>query len=63
MSEIKPVFGSFIEVFAKVTESVTGNQANDTGTVRITDTPEQLTFSPSMPYVFKPGLMYNIIVS
>ena len=63
MSDIVPVFGTSIEVFAKVTETVTGNHANDTGTVEIYDTPELLTFSPSMPYVFKPGLKYNIIVS
>lgn len=63
MSEIVPKLGTYIEVIAKVTESITGISANDTGNVQIYDTPEKLTFSSSMSSHFKPGLDYPIIVS
>lgn len=63
MSEIVPKLGTYIEVIAKVTESITGISANDTGYVQIYDTPDKLTFSSSMSSNFKPGLDYPIIVS
>ncbi|XP_052103778.1 CD109 antigen-like [Mytilus californianus] len=62
MSEIVPKLGTYIEVIAKVTEAITGISANDTGNVRIYDTPEKLAFSSSMSSVFKPGLDYTIIL-
>ncbi|XP_063430935.1 CD109 antigen-like [Mytilus trossulus] len=62
MSEIVPKLGTYIEVIAKVTESITGISANDTGNVQIYDTPEKLTFSSSMSSNFKPGLDYTIIL-
>ncbi|XP_052071276.1 CD109 antigen-like [Mytilus californianus] len=62
MSEIEPKLGTYIEVTAKVTETITGISANDTGNVQIYDTPEKLTFSSSMSSFFKPGLDYSIIL-
>ncbi|CAC5407215.1 CD109 [Mytilus coruscus] len=62
MSEIEPRLGTYIEVIAKVTETITGISANDTVNVQIYDTPEKLTFSSSMSSFFKPGLDYTIIL-
>ncbi|XP_052103755.1 CD109 antigen-like [Mytilus californianus] len=62
MSEVAPALGTYIEVIAKVTESITGVSAEDKGSVRIYDTPEKLNFSPRMPSVFKPNMEYAIIL-
>ncbi|XP_052103757.1 CD109 antigen-like [Mytilus californianus] len=62
MSEVVPTLGTYIEVIAKVTESITGVSAEDKGSVRIYNTPEKLNFSPRMPSVFKPSMKYAIIL-
>ena len=62
MSEIAPRFRYFT-VEAEVTEAVTGDKQGNAQRTHLYETQEKLLFSPTMPYTFKPGLDYNIIVS
>lgn len=63
MSDVAPKLGTYIKVIAIVNETITGISVNDTGSVVIYDTEEELTFSSSMSNVFKAGLDYTIMVS
>lgn len=63
MSDIVQLNRYNVRVTATVTEGITGISANDTQLSSLYETPEKLTFSSTMPYNFKPGLPYNIIVS
>lgn len=63
MSDVAPKLGTYIKVIAIVNETITGISVNDTGSVVIYDTKEELTFSSSMSNVFKAGLDYTIMVS
>lgn len=62
MSEIAPRFYGNVQVSAEVTEAVTGKMEEGKGRTSIYDTPEKLTFSPTMSNNFKPGLDYNIVL-
>ena len=62
MREVKPRLGTFIPIFAEVTETITGNKANGSGNARIYTYPEKMSFSQNQPRIFKPGLKYTYIV-
>ncbi|CAC5397368.1 CD109 [Mytilus coruscus] len=60
--DLYPQFGEYFRIFAKVNETVTGKEANDTEDFQFQTNPWKATFSPGIPSTFKPGLSYTIIV-
>ncbi|VDI44668.1 Hypothetical predicted protein [Mytilus galloprovincialis] len=60
--DLYPQFGEYYRIFAKVNETVTGKDANDTEDFHFESDPWQARFSPGIPSTFKPGLTYTIIV-
>ena len=62
MREVQPRLGSYIPIFAEVTETITGSKANGSGNARIYTYPEKMSFSQNQPRIFKPGLKYKYIV-
>lgn len=61
--DLYPQFGEYYRIFAKVNETVTGKEANDTEDFHFESDPWQARFSPGILSTFKPGLTYTIIVS
>lgn len=62
MREVQPRLGTYIPIFADVTETITGNKANASGNARIYTYPEKMSFSQNQPRIFKPALKYTYIV-
>ncbi|XP_052104443.1 CD109 antigen-like isoform X2 [Mytilus californianus] len=62
MWSLYPVFGTYYKLFVKVNETVTGKEANDTTNLQLYTYKHKVVFSQSMPYTFKPGLKYTIIM-
>ncbi|XP_071158706.1 CD109 antigen-like isoform X2 [Mytilus edulis] len=60
--DLYPQFGENYKIFAKVNETITGKEANDTEYFRFESDPWKARFSPGIPSTFKPGLTYTIIV-
>lgn len=63
MWSLYPAFGTYYRLFVKVNETVTGKEANETTNFQLYKQKFKVVFSQSMPYTFKPGLRYTIIVS
>jgi hypothetical protein len=45
MREVQPRLGTYIPIFAEVTETITGNKANGSGNSKIYTFPEKMSFS------------------
>ncbi|XP_063425362.1 CD109 antigen-like [Mytilus trossulus] len=60
--DLYPQFGEYYRIFAKVNETVTGKEANDTEDFHFESDQWKARFSPGIPSTFKPGLTYTIIV-
>ncbi|XP_071165262.1 CD109 antigen-like [Mytilus edulis] len=62
MWSLYPAFGTYYRLFVKVNETVTGKEANETTNFQLYKQKFKVVFSQSMPYTFKPGLRYTIIM-